>query len=267
MVREWESLNAKAELARMHRDGHCHETMVWYRPLEDVVACSPTLGESYRRAITQGPIIERGFTRISRAGIPKRTRPKLPPKMYSQTSVDCVSTKRGWGPKTPLCEGKGPENPGVVAPSCCCGLSRKPQARSGQTVEEVRPTSLPSSSTVVTVRAGLHFNDWCLVVTVQTTVEVPQLLGVPVEIPQVQFLDKFDTPVTHASVVCSSTRWSMSLLCCAMGVLQVQSVSLSVDLVVVCCLQYVLPSGPCRRAVKVSRSRSSCPSLTSSCPQ
>ena len=33
MVR-WESLNAKAELARMHRNGHCHETMVW--SLEDV---------------------------------------------------------------------------------------------------------------------------------------------------------------------------------------------------------------------------------------
>ena len=29
----------------------------------------------------------------------------------------------------------------------------------------------------------------------QTTVEVPQLFGVPVEIPQVQFLDKFDTPI------------------------------------------------------------------------
>ena len=28
VIREWESLNAKAELARMHRDGHCHETMV-----------------------------------------------------------------------------------------------------------------------------------------------------------------------------------------------------------------------------------------------
>ena len=124
---------------------------------------------------------------------------------------------------------------------------------------EVRPTSLPSSSTVVTVSAGLHWtdakhrfrrfpisldgpriqsidkvlnflvmfretwypqwhcsgdrrvptdavpgqialNDWCLVVTVQTTVEVPQLLGVPVEIPQVQFLDKFDT-----SVVCNDS--------------------------------------------------------------
>ena len=27
---EWESLNAKAELARMHRDGHCHEAMKWH---------------------------------------------------------------------------------------------------------------------------------------------------------------------------------------------------------------------------------------------
>ena len=60
MARKWESLNAKAELARMHRDGHCHEAMVWYRPLEDVFACSPTLEESYRRATTQEPIIEGG---------------------------------------------------------------------------------------------------------------------------------------------------------------------------------------------------------------
>ena len=36
---------------------------------------SPTLEESYRRATTQGPIIEMGFTRISRAGIPKRPLP------------------------------------------------------------------------------------------------------------------------------------------------------------------------------------------------
>ena len=41
----------------------------------------------------------------------------------------------------------------------------------------------------------IALNEWCLVVTVQTAVEVPQLLGVPVEIPQVQFLDKFDTTV------------------------------------------------------------------------
>ena len=30
MPREWESLNAKAELARMHRDGHCLEAVMWY---------------------------------------------------------------------------------------------------------------------------------------------------------------------------------------------------------------------------------------------
>ena len=44
-------------------EGRAHETMVWYRPLEVVVACSPTLEESYRRATTQGPITDRGFTR------------------------------------------------------------------------------------------------------------------------------------------------------------------------------------------------------------
>ena len=35
---------------------------------------------------------------------------------YSRTSVDCINAKRGGGPKTPLYEGQGPENPGVVAP-------------------------------------------------------------------------------------------------------------------------------------------------------
>ena len=36
------------------------------------------------------------------------------------------------------------------------------------------------------------------VVSAQTTVEVPQLLEVPVENPQVQFLVKFNTPVVLA---------------------------------------------------------------------
>ena len=40
---------------------------------------------------------------------------------YSRTSVDCINTKRGGFPKTPLCEGKGPENPGVVAPFVVAG--------------------------------------------------------------------------------------------------------------------------------------------------
>lgn len=34
MSKEWEELNAEAaanpELARMHRDGHCHEAVMWY---------------------------------------------------------------------------------------------------------------------------------------------------------------------------------------------------------------------------------------------
>ena len=76
-------------------------------------------------------------------------------------------------------------------------------------------------------------NDSARVETMQITVGVPQLQFSWV----VRFLQKiFDTP----AVVCSSTRWSMSLLCCAMVFPQVQSVSLSVELVV---LQYVLPSG------------------------
>ena len=35
--------------------------------------------------------------------------------------MDCINAKRGGGPKTPLYEGKGPENPGVVAPFAVAG--------------------------------------------------------------------------------------------------------------------------------------------------
>ena len=38
LVREWESLNAKAELARIHSDGNVTRQccgVFWYRPLED----------------------------------------------------------------------------------------------------------------------------------------------------------------------------------------------------------------------------------------
>ena len=77
--REWESLKAKAELAPMHRDRHCHEAMVLYRPPSrckyPVENKQSHAGESYQRATTQGPIREREFTHISRAGNPKRKRP------------------------------------------------------------------------------------------------------------------------------------------------------------------------------------------------
>ena len=49
------------------------------------------------------------------------------------------------------------------------------------------------------------FQIWVMVVVreegAQTTVEAPQLLGVPVEIPQVQFLDKFDAGFEPDQVV------------------------------------------------------------------
>ena len=58
MPREWESLNAKAEVARVHRHGHCHEAMMWYvhhlpesmktpKMCESNGTSSPTLEESY----------------------------------------------------------------------------------------------------------------------------------------------------------------------------------------------------------------------------
>ena len=82
-----------------------------------------------------------------------------------------------------------------MAPFVFAGLSRQPQAHGAQRVDEVRPTSLPSSFTGVTVL-------WrCL-----------------------QFLDKFHTPVMW---VLFDKVVNVPFVLCN-GVTQVQSVSISV---------------------------------------
>ena len=49
MARGWESLNAKAEVPRMHRDGNCHEAVLWYVHLRILAAGRSMMEESYRR--------------------------------------------------------------------------------------------------------------------------------------------------------------------------------------------------------------------------
>ena len=77
----------------------------------------PCNGGPCARAASRKPTKQpRGLTQNSRAGNPKRTRPKLPPDGVLSNQRGLQRTKRGGGPKTPLCKGKGPENTGVVAP-------------------------------------------------------------------------------------------------------------------------------------------------------
>ena len=103
----------------------------------------------------------------------------------------------------------------------------------------------PQRTTMTQTKCCPVFAFWVVVVVreggAQTTVKVPQLLGFPVEIPQVQFLDKFDPPVTHARYACVLDKVvDVPVLLCN-GVPQVQSVSFSVDLVVVCCFAVCAP--------------------------
>ena len=154
----------------------------------------------------------RELTHNSRAGIPKRTLPNCQKKYSHKHTLEgrdpktlervvqlterivglepawTAAIRKGAGAKDPLYEGQGPENPGVVAPFLVAGW----------TVDEVRPTSLPSSSTVVTVL-------WrCL-----------------------QFLDKFDTAVTPARCRVFFDKVDDVPVVLCNGVPQVQSVSLS----------------------------------------
>ena len=50
----WESLNAKAELACMHRDGHCHAAVKWYvhhlpKPMETLTLCESKADPRWQR--------------------------------------------------------------------------------------------------------------------------------------------------------------------------------------------------------------------------
>ena len=106
---------------------------------------------------------------------------------YSRTSVDCINTKRSGGPKTPLYEGQGPENLGVVAPFAvagCRGNRRRAVLRRLMKFD-LRPCPLRLRSSLF---CGGACSSWR---------SLRRLLRLP-------------------AVVCSSTRWSMSLLCCAM---------------------------------------------------
>ena len=107
----------------------------------------PCNGGPCTRAATRKPT-KRG--RLGpRAGIPKRTRPKLPPNGVLWNQRGLHQCEKGRGPKDPTVRREATREPRRRGAICCCGLSRQPQARSGQTVGEDRPTSLPSSSTVV----------------------------------------------------------------------------------------------------------------------
>ena len=147
---------------------------------------------------------------------------------YSRTSVVTHS------------EGKGPVREGIVAYSLCEPTSyflwwstdsvhRQSAEPPCYASETWYPQWYCSNHRRVPTGADpgqIALNEWCLVDTVQTAVEVRSCLGpCGVEIPQVQFLDKFDTPIcvqrrmpaSLPEFVQFSPRWSMSLLCCAMG--------------------------------------------------
>ena len=54
MAMEWESLNAKAELARMHPDGHRHEAMKWHvhhlpKPMKTLTLCESSADPRWKR--------------------------------------------------------------------------------------------------------------------------------------------------------------------------------------------------------------------------
>ena len=67
-----------------------------------VVACSPTLDESYRRATTQAPIRGRGLTQISQAGNPKRPRPYCQAGSTASSTPLLLNAQMPWGGH-PLC--------------------------------------------------------------------------------------------------------------------------------------------------------------------
>ena len=86
-----------------------------------VVACSPTLEDSYRRA-TQGPITVRGFTRISRAGNPKRPHPNCQAGPTASSTPLLLDAQMPWGGHPQLAaDYLPPETVGQWLPAPCNG--------------------------------------------------------------------------------------------------------------------------------------------------
>ena len=81
---------AQAELARMHRDGQCHEEMVWYSPLEDFGRWQNHAGK-----------LPKGLTHTSRAGIPKRPLPTCQAGPTASSTPLLLDAQMPWGGHLP----------------------------------------------------------------------------------------------------------------------------------------------------------------------
>ena len=139
------------------------------------------------------------LTHNSRAGNPKRTLPNCHRKEVNSNQRGLQHTKKFGGPKTPLSELKGPENPGVVAPFAFAGCrGNRMRAVLRRLMKfDLRPCPLR-------LRSSLFCGGAC-----SSWTSLTRLLRL-------------------TAVVCSSTRWSMSLLCCATEFRRCSQVSLSV---------------------------------------
>ena len=145
----------------------------------------PCNGGPYARAATQKPTKQqRGLTHNSRAGIPNRLRLNCHQRSTLKPAWT-ASVRKGAGAQRPHCtKGRGPENPGVVAPFAFAGLcgNRSRTVLRRLMKFDLRPCPLR-------LRASLFCGGAC----------------------------SSWTSFTRPLCGCSSTRWSMSLLCCAMG--------------------------------------------------
>ena len=126
------------------------------RSLEDFGRLQIHAGRELQKGDDPRTDHRRGLTHNSRAGIPKRLRPNCHQSSTLKPAWT-ATVRKGTGAQRPHCAKGRDREPRRRGAICCYGLSRQPQARSGQTVGEDRPTSLPSSSTVFTVGAGLHW--------------------------------------------------------------------------------------------------------------
>ena len=180
----------------------------------------------------------RGLTHISRAGNPKRPLPNCQAGPTASSTPLLFDAQMPWGGH-PLCgRPAGYLPPGTVGQWPPATLQWRTVHKGGDPKTDQEGTTrtpgwhpeeneaqLPPNGVLSNQRGG------------------PKTLERAVNI----IVSSLNDDITHASDV--------------LIVGKRESVSLSVDLVVVCCLLYVAPPGPCRRAVKVSRSRSSCLSL------
>ena len=160
------------------------------------VSVPPAAGQWRTERKGGDPITDQEGTTRTPGWHPEETEAQLPQKEVLSNQRGLQRTIRGGGAKTPLCEGKGPENPGVVAPfpfAGCRGNRRRAVLRRLRKFDGGACSSWTSLTRLLRFPAAVCFTTQVVDVPVVLCNGVPQVQSVSLSVASVRHV----TSMTH----------------------------------------------------------------------